>query len=112
VDLPEKKEKALNIALNKTGGEWDDYKLTSLMREISDGTFDIESTGFDAAEAEMMEQLAPIEIDDLLNELDVSEAIEAPIWATVRTTSENKEILKQVMAPLRKKGMRVEFSYE
>src|SRR5574341_906784 len=34
VDLPLHREKALNIALNKTGGEWDLPKLGELLKEL------------------------------------------------------------------------------
>ncbi len=35
VDLPLDQEKALNIALNKVAGEWDDDKLASLLAELT-----------------------------------------------------------------------------
>lgn len=51
VDLDEKDEKALNIALNKISGEWDAEKLEDLLRELSEDTnFDVELTGFTNAE--------------------------------------------------------------
>jgi DNA modification methylase len=34
VDLPLEREKALNVALNKVGGEWDDRKLGELLKEL------------------------------------------------------------------------------
>jgi ParB-like chromosome segregation protein Spo0J len=34
VDLDDANEKALNLALNKISGEWDDQKLADLLREI------------------------------------------------------------------------------
>lgn len=43
VDLDEKKEKALNIALNKITGEWDEEKLKKILKEIEDN---VELTGF------------------------------------------------------------------
>ena len=52
VDLPDKKEKALNLALNKISGEWDFPKLKDLLEEIDTGEFDIEVTGFDDKEIE------------------------------------------------------------
>ena len=52
VDLPEDKEKALNIALNKIEGEWDNEKLTDLLNELNDIDFDLELTGFDLDELE------------------------------------------------------------
>lgn len=52
VDLPPAKEKALNIALNKIEGAWDDTKLAHLLAEIiEDVDVDLELTGFDLAEA-------------------------------------------------------------
>lgn len=63
VDLPDGKEKALNLALNKTGGDWDLPKLKDLLGEIDTGSFDIEITGFDADEIErLMTQFNPIEL--------------------------------------------------
>jgi len=52
VDLPLNKEKALNIALNKISGEWDDDRLAVLLDElIDDADLDFEVTGFDLPEA-------------------------------------------------------------
>ncbi len=34
VDLPEEKEKALNVALNKIQGDWDYVKLKDLLEEL------------------------------------------------------------------------------
>ena len=47
VDLPEEQENALNVALNKLDGEWDDAKLAALLDELTTlNEFDIELTGF------------------------------------------------------------------
>ena len=51
VDLDENNEKALNIALNKISGEWDNDLLSSLLKELDESAFDITLTGFDIAEA-------------------------------------------------------------
>lgn len=60
VDLPQEKEKALNIALNKITGKWDDQKLAWLLDElIKESDFDFEVTGFDLPEATKI-------IDDIL----------------------------------------------
>lgn len=113
VDLPEEKEKALNLALNKTGGNWDMPKLRDLLFEIDTGAFDIEITGFGQEEIEdMMKQFEPVDIDELLNELDMSQAIEKPIWATIRTKPENQKLLDQALAILEQNGIRVERSYD
>ena len=41
VDLPLEKEKALNIALNKISGDWDEQKLAELLNDL------IKETEFD-----------------------------------------------------------------
>jgi DNA modification methylase len=52
VDLPPAKEKALNVALNKVVGRWDDAKLAALLMELRlpDSGVDVASSGFDALE--------------------------------------------------------------
>lgn len=50
VDLDEQKEKALNVALNKISGSWDDALLTSLLKDLSESGYDATLTGFDTAE--------------------------------------------------------------
>ena len=52
VDLPPQKEKALNLALNKISGEWDNIKLKDILEELDTGDFDMEITGFDLQEIE------------------------------------------------------------
>ena len=64
VDLPLEKEKALNIALNKISGEWDDRKLADLLDELVDvPDLDLEVTGFEFGEANDL-------IADVLSDLD------------------------------------------
>ena len=57
VELDADKEKALNIAMNKIGGEWDKDKLASIITELQGQDFDISLTGFE-----------PAEIDDLFKD--------------------------------------------
>lgn len=65
VDLPLEKEKALNVALNKISGRWDDQKLAILLKSIeSEVTF----TGFDTDE-----------VNELLVAYDYREDVEKPI---------------------------------
>ncbi|MCB9853341.1 MAG: DNA modification methylase [Phycisphaerales bacterium] len=53
VDLSLDREKALNIALNKIQGDWDEAKLASLLQELLDSSdVDIELTGFDLPDVE------------------------------------------------------------
>jgi ParB-like chromosome segregation protein Spo0J len=65
VELDEKREKALNVALNKIQGEWDKDKLAELLTELDGSEFDVTLTGFDAAE-----------IDELLNAFYSKEAVQ------------------------------------
>lgn len=46
VDLDKNKEKALNIALNKISGEWDNTKLEELLAELKETDIDMNITGF------------------------------------------------------------------
>jgi DNA modification methylase len=48
VDLPDAEEKALNLALNKISGEWDEAKLYELLQSLEDVTL----TGFSEREVE------------------------------------------------------------
>lgn len=51
VDLDEYQEKALNLALNKISGEWEDTKLDELLKQLHDEQPDImKYTGFDERE--------------------------------------------------------------
>ena len=45
VDIDKVREKALNIALNKITGAWDEAMLADLLTDIKDSNFDISKTG-------------------------------------------------------------------
>ncbi|MFW5436578.1 ParB N-terminal domain-containing protein [Paenibacillus apiarius] len=61
VNLDEAKEKALNIVLNKVSGEWDNAKLTELLKELHDSEdIDFCITGFD--EVDLRQMLGEIEV--------------------------------------------------
>ena len=45
-------EKALNIALNKAVGEWEPVALADLLNDLKLGGYDVDATGFDAAEVD------------------------------------------------------------
>ena len=65
VDLDLPREKALNIALNKIQGDWDEDKLAAIMADFDAAAFDVSLTGFDANE-----------VDALLNRFYSHEAVE------------------------------------
>ena len=46
VDIDKTREKALNIALNKITGAWDDNLLADLIKELEDADFDVGKTGW------------------------------------------------------------------
>ena len=50
VDVDKVREKALNIALNKITGAWDEDLLADLLKDIQDSDFDLGKTGFDPPE--------------------------------------------------------------
>ncbi|EGO5842346.1 DNA modification methylase [Enterococcus faecalis] len=66
VNLPLNKEKALNVALNKISGQWDEEKLYFLLNELDDEAVSL--TGFDTEE-----------VDSLLDSFNYEEDIEKSI---------------------------------
>lgn len=54
VEMDEQREKALNVALNKVSGAWDNDRLASLITDLNATAFDISLTGFDAAEIDAL----------------------------------------------------------
>ena len=59
VDLDKTNEKALNIALNKIQGDWDEDKLEALLQELKLEEFDMNLSGFDFDE-----------VDEILNDIN------------------------------------------
>ena len=45
VDLDEDRERALNVALNKVQGDWDQEKLAALLAELEEHGFDLSDSG-------------------------------------------------------------------
>ena len=54
VDVDKTRERALNIALNKITGEWDEQMLADLLTDLKDADDDLDYTGFDAPEVEQL----------------------------------------------------------
>jgi len=69
LDLPLDKAKALNIALNKIAGEWDEPLLAQLLAEIQASEVEVDLTGFEDDEiARLMASIAaeyPAGIDEI-----------------------------------------------
>lgn len=66
VDLPLEKEKALNLALNKIRGDWDEDKLADLLEELSKvPDIDMNITGFSAPEiSEILDRVEEVREDE------------------------------------------------
>lgn len=86
VDLDKTKEKALNIALNKITGEWDNSKLEELLAELKETDIDMDMTGFTFDEVDNI--LKDIEgskeddfdLDQALNEIEEPITRPGNIW--------------------------------
>lgn len=78
VDLDEAHEKALNVALNKIEGDWDNYKLKELLEELDTGLIDVSLTGFDEDEIEDLMTQFYVEEEGEVKEdnFDADEAVE------------------------------------
>lgn len=79
VDLDQNKEKALNIALNKISGDWDNDKLEELLAELKQTDIDMDITGFSFDEVdEILKDITGSKEDDF--DLDQAlDEIEEPI---------------------------------
>jgi len=76
VDLPPAREKALNLALNRIQGRWDEDRLAELLRELVELP-EIELTGFGLDEAWGIVEGAMPEQGEGTDGFDVAAAIEA-----------------------------------
>ena len=83
VDLNKNDEKALNIALNKIAGEWDNEKLAAIFSELDMEGYDLSLTGFGEDEyASIVSALADATQEPVLNDPDAEVA--PPKVATTR----------------------------
>lgn len=86
VDLDKTKEKALNIALNKISGEWDNKKLEELLAELNTTDIDMDITGFSFDEIDnILKDITgskedDFDIDQALNEIDEPTTKPGDIW--------------------------------
>lgn len=77
IDIDESKEKALNVALNKISGSWDEDKLMNLITDLEGSDFDVSLTGFDIAELdELFKDSLTDGIED--DNFDVEEELKKP----------------------------------
>lgn len=76
LNLNKEDEKALNVALNKISGEWDEIKLKDLLVELDLGDYDITLTGFDTQELEALVELTDFEPEVTEDEFDAESEYE------------------------------------
>ncbi|WP_093291594.1 site-specific DNA-methyltransferase [Thermoactinomyces sp. DSM 45892] len=86
VDLPEDKEKALNIGLNKVGGDWDFEKLARLLDDIQLSGLDMDLTGFGEEEVDQI-------LSDFLSDMEPEE-----------DDFDEEEAIDQIDDPVTQKG--------
>lgn len=86
VDLDKNKEKALNIALNKITGEWDNGKLEELLAELKEADIDMDITGFSFDEVDNIlkdvtgSKEDDFDLDEVLSEIEEPVTKPGDIW--------------------------------
>lgn len=86
VDLDQKEEKALNIALNKISGDWDNDKLEELLAELKQTDIDMDITGFSFDEVdEILKDITgskedDFDLDQALNEIEEPISKRGDVW--------------------------------
>lgn len=86
VDLDKDKEKALNIALNKITGEWDNTKLEELLAELKEADIDMDMTGFSFDEVDnMLKDITgskedDFDVDQALDEIEEPTSKPGDVW--------------------------------
>lgn len=76
----EAKVKALNIALNKISGEWNEQLLADLLVDLQDAQFNLDLTGFEAPEIDQLfSKLHNKDIEE--DDFDVEEELKNPTFS-------------------------------
>ena len=80
VDVDKVREKALNIALNKITGAWDENLLADLLQDIASADFDTGFTGFEPPEIEtLFNKVHSKDIKE--DDFDVEEQLKKPTFS-------------------------------
>jgi len=80
VDVDKTREKALNIALNKITGAWDEQMLADLLTDLKDADYDLDYTGFDAPEVDaLFSNIYDKQVKE--DDFDVDEELEKPTFS-------------------------------
>ena len=80
VNLDEASEKALNIAMNKVTGEWNEQLLADLIVDLQNVNFDLDLTGFEVPEIEqLMSKVHDKNVKE--NDFDVDSELKKPTFS-------------------------------
>ena len=80
VDVDKVREKALNIALNKVTGAWDENLLAELLEDLKNQDFNVDLTGFEPPEIETL--LSPVFDKDVKDDdFDVESELKQPAFS-------------------------------
>lgn len=78
IDIDKTKEKALNVALNKISGEWNEALLAELIKDLQSIDYDVSFTGFEPPEIEeLFSNVHDKEIKE--DDFDVEDALKEPV---------------------------------
>ena len=81
VELNEMDERALNIAMNKVNGRWDEVKLTDLLKEFGSAGYDATLTGFEPIEMEELFKKYGGEEEVKEDDFDVETELKQPAFS-------------------------------
>ena len=100
LDLDDHDEKALNLALNRVGGDWDDRLLTKMLADLGSEGWDLADLGFDDGELDRLLNTLTTEPEGrTVTDIEYEESYHLIIEC--RTATEQGEI----MAYLDKRGV-------
>ena len=80
VDVDKVREKALNIALNKITGAWDDTLLAELLEDIKEADFNLGLTGFEVPEVDqLLSKLYDKDVKE--DDFDLDKELKQPVFS-------------------------------
>ena len=80
VEVDKVREKALNIALNKITGAWDDTLLAELLEDIKEADFNLDLTGFEVPEVDqLLSKLYDKDVKE--DDFDLDKELKQPVFS-------------------------------
>lgn len=95
LDLDERKATALNLALNKIQGEWDEFKLSEVLQTIQDDKM-LALTGFEEGEVQVLLELLDVNVDYLTRDSKTEIAEEERVYE-IRLLFRDRETFNELM---------------